>query len=214
MNTESSGVTSTSGVQYSFVKNDLEAARKNPNIKWIIVSFHKPFYSSPNSCSSSTCHGWKDLVRTYGHDFDTYKVDLVLQGHTHSYQRTFPLKFNSEDPLKPRIMSSKSHDYINIDGRIHAIVATGGQPFFKLEGKANFVASQQASKFGQLDIHIYRDGTSDTLVGKFCANDPNTLDPCTKSSNILDHFSLKKSISSPTSSAIPTESLDPFSQSP
>ena len=36
---------SSSSSQNAFVKQDLEAASKNPNIKWIIVYFHKPMYS-------------------------------------------------------------------------------------------------------------------------------------------------------------------------
>lgn len=45
---------STSSAQYNFVKNDLAAASTNPNIKWIIVNYHRAMYTSPNTCSSST----------------------------------------------------------------------------------------------------------------------------------------------------------------
>ena len=47
--------------QFDFVKNDLQKASKNPNTRWIIVSVHDPLYSSPNSCSASSCQGSKKL---------------------------------------------------------------------------------------------------------------------------------------------------------
>ncbi len=60
--------------QYSFVKNDLANASINPNIKWIIVAFHTPMYTSPNR------HPGSVLFRIMYHPlFDEYGVDLVLQ---------------------------------------------------------------------------------------------------------------------------------------
>ena len=63
---------------------------QNQNIDWIIVYFHKPMYSSPSSCSS--CSGESSLRDTYHPLFDQYGVDLVLEGHTHDYQRFFSNK--------------------------------------------------------------------------------------------------------------------------
>jgi len=37
----------------------------------------------------------KDFREAYHPLFDKYGVDLVLQGHSHSYQRTYPLIFDS-----------------------------------------------------------------------------------------------------------------------
>ncbi|HEX2409182.1 MAG TPA: metallophosphoesterase, partial [Nitrososphaeraceae archaeon] len=84
---------SSGSSQNLFVKNDLASAAVNPNIDWIVVYFHKPMYSSPNSCSS--CGGETALRDLYHPIFDQYGVDIVLEGHTHDYQRSFPIKFNS-----------------------------------------------------------------------------------------------------------------------
>jgi hypothetical protein len=46
---------SSGSSQHTFVKNDLQAAKGNSAIKWIIVYMHKPMYTTPNSCSSSGC---------------------------------------------------------------------------------------------------------------------------------------------------------------
>lgn len=45
---------SSSSAQRNFVQSDLQSAFTNPSIKWIIVYLHKPMYTSPNSCGSSS----------------------------------------------------------------------------------------------------------------------------------------------------------------
>ena len=103
--------------------------------------------------------------------FDDNKVDVVLAGHVHNYQRTFPVKFNSANPLNPTRTTTIPCDYTNPTGRIFAIVGVGGDSFHPLEGKSNFVSVQQDKKFGQLDISFSDDGN--TLTGKFFSNDGN-----------------------------------------
>ena len=123
-----------------------------------------------------SCEGSTSMTRTYQPLFDTNKVDMVFWGHVHNYQRTYPLKFNSNNPLSPTKTTSAKIEYNNPTGTIYAIVGTGGVNFHSLTGQASFVVAQQANKFGQLDLSFSDDGN--TLFGKFCANDPNTADPC------------------------------------
>lgn len=53
----------------------------NPN-RWTIVTFHHPMYSSAKGRDNVGLRQlWKPI-------FDKYRVDLVLQGHDHSYART------------------------------------------------------------------------------------------------------------------------------
>ena len=53
----------------------------NPN-KWTIVTFHHPIYSSGKGRDNQELRDrWKPV-------FDRRKVDLVLQGHDHTYART------------------------------------------------------------------------------------------------------------------------------
>jgi hypothetical protein len=170
MATESSFKKGTS--QYNFVLNDLQKASTNPNIKWIIVNYHRPMYTSPNTCSTSTCKGDSSLRDTYHPLFDTYGVDLVLQGHIHNYQRTFPIKFNTNSHSSPTKTSTSTSTYTNPQGEIFATIGTGGINFHGLSGKSSFVASQQANKFGILDILMTNDGTK--LTGKYYRNGDST----------------------------------------
>jgi predicted MPP superfamily phosphohydrolase len=176
---------SSGSAQFNFVKNDLQAASQNPNIKWIIVSLHKPMYSSPNACGDSACQGLASLRDIYHPLFDQYGVDLVLEGHTHSYQRTYPLKFNSADKSKPIQTSTNKNTYTNPEGQVYAIVGTGGASFHSLGSRAYFTATQHGSAFGILDIIISNDGSK--LDAKNYGND----------GSIRDTFTITKSNSAP-----------------
>jgi Icc-related predicted phosphoesterase len=182
--------------QFNFVKNDLEKASQDPKIKWIIVNLHRPIYASPNGCSASSCEGSKTLRDVYHPLFDKYDVDLVLAGHVHNYQRSFPIKYNDDKPSKPIITSSNKNNYNNPDGEIFAIVGTGGISFYSLDGKLSFMASQQAIRFGVLHLDI----TDKKLEASFHEND----------GSVRDQFSITKSASSSSSSALRASS-DPSS---
>src|SRR5206468_3271253 len=143
-------------------------------------TMHYPFYSSPNTCKESDCAGNKESREIFHPLFDKYGVDLVLQGHVHNYQRSFPLKFNQETSSKPLVTTSAKIVYENPNGVIFAIVGTGGVNIHALSGQAPFMASQQDSKFGILDMHI----SDNKLDAKFVTNDGATL----------DHFSISKTV--------------------
>src|SRR5919108_2739026 len=104
--------------QYSFVRNDLISTSQNPNIKWIIVYFHHPMYTS------SSKHPSDSLLReTYHPLFDQYGVDLVLQGHNHNYQRSYPLAYNNNSNANddgslsnPTITSNNTNTYSDPTG--------------------------------------------------------------------------------------------------
>ena len=167
----------TNSEQYNFVVNDLRNAANNPDIKWIIVTMHSPFYSSPNTFKEFDC-GRDEACQLYHPLFDKYGVDLVLQGHVHNYERSFPLKFNQATPSNPIVTSTTKTDYENPDGEIFAIVGTGGVNLHGLSDSAPFIASQQDSNFGILDIHL----SDNKLDAKFVTND-GVID---------DHFSISK----------------------
>jgi hypothetical protein len=175
---------SKGSAQYNFVENDLKTAAANPNIKWIIVNYHRVMYTSPNTCSASTCEGSSSLRDAYHPLFDKYRVDLVLQGHVHNYQRTFPLKYDTVSPSSPTRTSTSTSSYTDPEGEIFATVGTGGINFHGLSGKSYFVVSQQAAKFGILDILMTNDGTK--LTGKYYRNGESTP---------FDTFTITKPIS-------------------
>ena len=176
--------------QRNFVQQDLQQASTDPSIKWIIVYLHKPMYTSPNTCGSSSCSNTgsenTNIRNGFGPMFDQFGVDLVLQGHVHNYQRTFTLKYDPVSPSSPTITSNNPNTYTEGNGAVYAVVGTGGVNFHALSGKASFTSSQQDDFFGQLDIKNTDNGNK--LEGKFYRNGNN---------DILDSFSITKAGNSP-----------------
>jgi acid phosphatase type 7 len=60
----------------------------NPQ-RWTVVAIHQPFYSTGKNRDNPT------LRKLFVPIFDKYSVDLVLQGHDHSYGRTYKLRNGS-----------------------------------------------------------------------------------------------------------------------
>jgi Calcineurin-like phosphoesterase len=168
---------SSGSTQYNFAVNDLKSASQDPDIDWIIVYFHAPIYTSPAPCCSVSS-ALRDTLHPL---FDEYGVDLVLAGDIHNYQRTFPIRYNANDPASPTITSTNASNYTDPEGAIYAIVGTGGFSLHGFSDKASFVSNQQDDLFGQLDIKITDNGNR--MEGKFYRNSNNA---------ILDSFSITK----------------------
>jgi len=75
------------GMQYDWLKADL-AANKLP---WVVVYFHKPPYSK-GSHDSDVELDMKSLREHVNPLFEQYKVDLVIAGHSHVYERSYPMR--------------------------------------------------------------------------------------------------------------------------
>ena len=159
--------------QYNFVQSQLQQASQDSNIKFIIAYIHKPFYTSANTCGDSACSNGgstpTSLRNTYHPLFDQYGVDVVLTGHVHTYQRTFPIKYDPASPSSPTRTSTALTEYNDPVGQIYAVVGTGGVNFHGLSGKSYFVKYQQDDRFGALDINIENNGN--TLAGRYYTND-------------------------------------------
>ena len=176
--------------QYRFIENDLKTASTNPNIDWIFVVESTPMYTSPSKHSANST-----IRDTYHPIFDKYDVDLVFSSDNHNYQRTFPLKYNSnaDSSNNPIIVDRNQNNYKNNDkgdGVIYLITGTAGRSHYELEGQAPFVAKQDDEHFGFLDIDI--DGKK--LKGTFYVNEselPN-YDYVNFQNNILDQFTISK----------------------
>lgn len=167
--------------QYKFIEKDLQEASANENIDWIVVTNYGPFYTSPSA------HPAKNDIRNIYHPlFDKYGVDLVLQGHNHNYQRTYPVTFNPNKGSDPIVTNQFTTGYQgNRDGIIYAIVGTAGEGFHPLEGRQSYIATQFEGKFGFLDIEISNGNPHTKLTGTFYDN---------QGSGIQDYFTIQKEI--------------------
>lgn len=75
------------GDQYDWLAKDLAANR----LPFTIVYFHKPPYSK-GSHDSDTELDMKHLREHVNPLFEQYKVDLVIAGHSHVYERSYPIR--------------------------------------------------------------------------------------------------------------------------
>ena len=109
--------------QRSFVDNDLSKASSDPNIDWIIVYFHSPFYTLPIKHGPS-----EELRKIYHPIFTKYDVDLVLQGHNHNYQRSYPITYNNRSiPTESiKVVDNHRDTYDDPEGQIFVIAGRRG----------------------------------------------------------------------------------------
>ena len=156
--------------QYEFVENDLSKAASDPNIDWIVVYFHKQMYASPSNHDD-----YPTLRSTYHPLFNEYGVDLVLQAHNHNYERTYPIKFNSNSPFNPITTTTNTDTYTDPDGQIFATIGTGGVSLYAFTGKADHFVKQYGD-FGILNIEVTNEPQSSSLTGKFYANNGKLID--------------------------------------
>lgn len=188
-------------MQYSFVKSDLQKARSEQGINWIVVFYHRVAYSSP-----SLVHGIKELRDTYHPLFEDSGVDLVVQAHSHNYQRTYPIEFNDKNSGKPKVTDENKTDYYKPEGQIYTIVGTGGSPeVHNFTGSPAPFTAAQFNAYGFLNINVLNNGT--ILDGKFYENNGSIIDQFTiekpNNDNKRGDSSSSSSLSSPPSVSQP-----------
>ena len=76
-----------SNVQTAWLETTLQTASNDTTIDWIVVQMHQTALSSShdNGSDLGIRQAWLPL-------FDQYQVDLVLCGHDHDYERSFPVR--------------------------------------------------------------------------------------------------------------------------
>ncbi len=157
--------------QYEFVIQDLVDASSDPKINWIVVYSHHPLYLKPDRTSN--------FRNTYHPLFEEYNVDLVLAGHYHNYQRTYPLRYNTDVPSEPIITEYGTSHYYNPNGQIFAVVGTGGAYLHDFEGNPDFIIGRYLG-YGFLDVNVKNNGTE--MTSTFFSN----------VGTIVDQFTIKK----------------------
>jgi len=179
--------------QYQFIEKDLKTAFTDSSIDWRFVVESAPIYTSP-----SQHPGDASIKDIYHPLFDQYGVDIVFTSDNHNYQRTFPLKYNSEDVgeegLNNPIITDRNQDIyyhnMNNNGVIYLITGTGGRSLYEIEEQAPFVVNQDDKDFGFLNIVI----NGKTLKGTFYANESELpqYHYVDYNNNVIDHFAILK----------------------
>jgi Purple acid Phosphatase, N-terminal domain/Calcineurin-like phosphoesterase len=123
------------GAQTAWLERTLAAGRRHPLVDWIVVQMHQC------ACSSSVTGNGSDLGirQEWLPLFDRFGVDLVLTGHDHDYERSFPVRGADSgagreagtgavvDTLRPRpVTTADSGVFDTSQGTVHLILGCGG----------------------------------------------------------------------------------------
>jgi len=123
------------GAQTGWLERTLAAGRRDEEIDWIIVQMHQCAASS-----SATGNGSDLGIRQQWLPvFDRYQVDLVLTGHDHDYERSFPVRGADPDAgrevatgsvvntLRPHPVTTEDTGVFDTSqGTVHLILGCGG----------------------------------------------------------------------------------------
>src|SRR5581483_6102995 len=123
------------GAQTAWLERTLAAARADSGIDWIVAQMHQCAASS-----SATGNGSDLGIRaTWLPLFDKYEVDLVLNGHDHDYERSFPCRgldagVGTEVATGTTVNTLRPHPVTTVDngvfdtsqGTVHLILGCGG----------------------------------------------------------------------------------------
>ncbi len=123
------------GAQTLWLERTLAAGRADDSIDWIVVQMHQDALSSSATGNGSDLgirQAWLPL-------FDEYEVDLVLCGHDHDYERSFPVRgYDSMvgrdastgatvETMRPRPATTVDAGVFDTtEGTVHLILGGGG----------------------------------------------------------------------------------------
>jgi len=129
------------------------------------------------------------MRRTYHPLFDKYGVDIVLQGHSHNYQRSYPLHYNDEIHSEPIISDNEELKYNDPRGTIFIIVGTGEvlQPAHN-----KYFLAKVYEEYGCINVEIH----GKLITMEFYSDMNNTIDKfsITKNQHDLKRSDLKSSV--------------------
>ena len=123
------------GAQTRWLERTLREARQDPSIDWIVAQMHQI------ACSSSATGNGSDrgIREEWLPLFDRYQVDLVLNGHDHDYERSFPVRgFDSlvgteaatgtpVQTLRPHPVTTQDAGVFDTsEGTVHLVLGSGG----------------------------------------------------------------------------------------
>jgi calcineurin-like phosphoesterase family protein len=123
------------GAQTTWLERTLKAGRRDDSVDWIIIQMHQCAASSSATGNGSDLgirQEWLPL-------FDRYQVDLVLSGHDHDYERSFPVRGADTgagrdvatgavvNTRRPRpVTTTDSGVFDTSKGTVHLILGCGG----------------------------------------------------------------------------------------
>ena len=157
--------------EYRWLQKTIEDARA-AHIPWVIVSMHKNCIS----VGEYYCQVYQDIFSLLVKE----KVDLVLHGHDHIYQRSHQLAPSGEcptvvvDEFNPACIDDSGADgrYPKGKGLVDVIVGTGGAPLYPTNAKdpeagyaVTYMGKNRQPRHGFLRVTVTRTRLDASFVG-------------------------------------------------
>lgn len=124
----------------TFLQNAIDA---NPDATWRILTFHYDVYGQGSSHALSDGKTYRD---TYVPVIDDFDIDVVFNGHDHSYSRSYPMKWSgsaSNSSLYGMQPETFNADGASVDptGTVYfALNSASGQKYYSLAPKQAYTA--------------------------------------------------------------------------
>ncbi|MBO0706079.1 MAG: metallophosphoesterase family protein, partial [Candidatus Dormibacteraeota bacterium] len=167
--------------QTAWLERTLAAARRNPSIDWIVAQMHQNAISSTtkNTSDLGIRQAWQPL-------FDRYQVDLVVTGHAHDYERSFPLRGSDHgegreskggaavDTNRPRPASADANDQTidTTQGTVYLVLGGGGTNL-----PSNVYGTDPANGRPQAQVTVERaKATFDSATGLWSQGAPQAVE--------------------------------------
>ena len=133
---------------------------------WKFVFFHHPPYTAGFLIKDGARHDLANLSvrRNLAPLFERFGVDIVFSGHSHSYERTFPILQNQI------IDQGQDPDYVNPSGPIYVITGGGGASLLGLDSSP--LNARAVSAYHIVEISL----SSDELIGRVMSPGGDVID--------------------------------------
>ncbi|XP_076939504.1 putative inactive purple acid phosphatase 27 [Bidens hawaiensis] len=132
--------------QYQWMSKDMASIDRS-RTPWVIFTGHRPTYSSCGSVDPRFLLQVEPLLLTH-------KVDLVLFGHVHNYERTCAVYRNQCKAMpKKGADGVDTYDNNNYEAPVHAIIGMAGFKLDNFPPKAGSWSISRISKFGYARVH-------------------------------------------------------------
>ncbi len=188
---------STSGTMHSWLEFDL-AANTQP---WIIAFWHHPPYSK-GSHDSDTEAELIDMRENFNPLLEEYGVDLVLSGHSHSYERSYLIDghYSSSGSFDGGHLVDGGNGQVGGDGAYEK--DNGGN-----QGAVYLVAGSSGKISNMKGLHPVMIASNAVLGSMVLDVDGNRLDArfVDHSGSILDEFTINKG-----AETLPSQHVDVF----
>lgn len=133
---------------------------KSSGIQWVIAGMHEPCITTG---TKTKCES-KEAVLT---QLLTKKVDVILYGHEHNYQRSKQLKCAKQNSFDASCVVADGSSFTQGAGSVLAVVGMGGNSFYETsssDSEAGYFATMNSDTYGILKFTVNKTQISAQFV--------------------------------------------------